>query len=60
MTIGEMNKWTQRFLQIIGGAQVYKQQRLEQMKRDLDQAYRGKQVDPFALQMYAAVIEEMG
>lgn len=59
MTFGEMLRWTQRFNQIIGGAQCLKQKRLEQLKSDLDLAYANQNIDHYALRVYAAVVEEL-
>lgn len=58
MTFGEMNSWTQRFLQIIGAAQCLKNSRLENMKNDLELAYPGLE-NIHAAQMHSAVAEEM-
>lgn len=59
MTFGEMNSWTQRFLQIIGAAQCLKEQRLKNLRDDLVQAYEGKKFDPFAGYLFAAISEQV-
>lgn len=58
MTFGEMNRWTKRFLQIIGAAQCLKNNRLENMKNDLELAYPGLQ-DTHAARLHSAVLEEL-
>lgn len=60
MTFGEMQKWTNRFNQIIGGAQCMKNRRLSQMRDDLAMASEGKKFDPYYGFLYAALTEEMG
>lgn len=58
MTVGEMNKWTKRFNQIIGAAQCLKSNRLENMRKDLELAYPGLK-NEHAAQMHSAVLEEL-
>lgn len=60
MTFGEMRGWTERFNQIIGGAQCLKDKRLRNLLNDLIEAYEGQRFDPFAGFMFATIIEEMG
>jgi hypothetical protein len=59
MKFGEMQIWTERFNQIIGGAQTFKKNRLYLLRDDLIQAYEGKRFDPFAGLLFAAITEEM-
>ena len=56
ITFGEMQALTERFNQIIGGAQTLKEKRLRQMRRDLIELAK---TDDFALQMWFAVDEEI-
>lgn len=65
MTFGEMRKWTERFNQILGGAQTLKDKRLAQLMTDLEQAYsipilndeEWNKRNPFVYQLYRAVSE---
>ena len=65
MTVGEMLKWTERFNQILGGAQCLKDKRLAQLMSDLEQAYgipilndeEYNRENPFVVQLYRAVSE---
>jgi len=65
MTVGEMLKWTERFNQILGGAQCLKDKRLAQLMTDLEQAYsipilnneEWNTRNPFVYQLYRAVSE---
>ena len=65
MTVGEMLKWTERFNQILGGAQCLKDKRLAQLMTDLEQAYNipilndeeYNRENPFVVQLYQAVSE---
>lgn len=65
MTVGEMLKWTERFNQILGGAQTLKDKRLAQLMTDLEQAYDipilnnedYNRENPFVVQLYRAVSE---
>lgn len=65
MTVGEMLKWTERFNQILGGAQCLKDKRLAQLMSDLEQTYNipilnnedYNRENPFVVQLYRAVSE---
>ena len=65
MTFGEMRKWTERFNQILGGAQTLKDKRLANLMTDLEQAYgipilrdqEFEKENPFVVQLYRAVSE---
>lgn len=65
MTTGEMRIWTERFNQILGGAQCLKDKRLAQLMTDLERAYsipvlnneEYNQKNPFVVQLYRAVSE---
>ncbi len=57
MTTGQMLKWTHRFNQILGAAQIFKQKRLNSMMNDLVIAYDAQ--DDYARCMYLAILEEM-
>lgn len=65
MTTGEMRIWTERFNQILGGAQTLKDKRLAQLMTDLEQAYNipilnnedYNRENPFVYQLYRAVSE---
>ena len=65
MTFGEMRQWTERFNQILGGAQCLKDKRLAQLMTDLEQAYNipilnnedYNRENPFVVQLYRAVSE---
>lgn len=65
MTVGEMLKWTERFNQILGGAQCLKDKRLAQLMTDLKQAYNipilndeeYNRENPFVVHLYRAVSE---
>lgn len=59
MTFGEMNEWTKRFNQIIGGSQKLKNERLYNMREDLILAYEGKKFEPFSGLLFAAITTEM-
>ena len=65
MTVGEMLKWTERFNQILGGAQTLRDKRLANLMTDLEQAYdipilndeEYNRKNPFVVQLYRAVSE---
>lgn len=65
MTFGEMRKWTERFNQILGGAQCLKDKRLASLMTDMEQAYgipflndeEYNRKNPFVIQMYRAASE---
>lgn len=65
MTFGEMRQWTERFNQILGGAQTLKDKRLANLMTDLEQAYdipilndeEYSRKNPFVVQLYRAVSE---
>ena len=65
MTFGEMKAWTERFNQILGGAQCLKDKRLANLMTDLEQAYdipilndeEYNRKNPFVVQLYRAVSE---
>ena len=65
MTFGEMKAWTERFNQILGGAQCLKDKRLANLMTDLEQAYSipilndedYNRENPFVVQLYRAVAE---
>ena len=57
MKFGEMKKWTERFNQIRGAAQIFKYQRLDIMLNDLALAHGPN--DFYARQMYLAIMDEM-
>lgn len=65
MTFGEMRQWTERFNQILGGAQCLKDKRLAQLMTDLEQAYNipilndeeWNKRNSFVYQLYRAVSE---
>lgn len=65
MTFGEMRIWTERFNQILGGAQCSKDKRLAQLMTDLERAYdipilndeEWNKRNPFVYQLYRAVSE---
>lgn len=65
MTFGEMRQWTERFNQILGGAQTLKDKRLAQLMTDLERAYdipilnneEWNKRNPFVYQLYRAVSE---
>ena len=65
MTFGEMRIWTERFNQILGGAQTLKDKRLANLMTDLEQAYdipilndeEYNRKNPFVVQLYRAVSE---
>jgi len=65
MTTGEMRIWTERFNQILGGAQTLKDKRLAQLMTDLERAYsipflndeEYNQKNPFVVSLYRAVSE---
>ncbi|HLS61509.1 MAG TPA: hypothetical protein VK044_10285 [Virgibacillus sp.] len=59
MTIGEMQKWTQRFNRIVQADPYFKNNRLSNMKNDIELAYPGLQ-DGHAAELHEAVLEEMG
>lgn len=65
MTVGEMLQWTERFNQILGGAQTLKDKRLANLMTDLEQAYgipilrdqEFEKENPFVVQLYRAISE---
>ena len=65
MTVGEMLKWTERFNQILGGAQTLRDKRLAQLMSDLEKAYNIPSLNDeewnkrnqFVYQLYRAVSE---
>ena len=65
MTVGEMLGWTERFNQILGGAQTLRDKRLAQLMTDLEQAYdipilndeEYNRENQFVVQLYRAVSE---
>jgi len=65
MTFGEMRKWTERFNQILGGAQTLRDKRLAQLMSDLEKAYNIPPLNDedwnkhnlFVYQLYRAVSE---
>lgn len=59
MTFGEMQKWTERFNQILGGAQCLKQKRLKSLRADFIAANVGKKYDPYAGRFFIAITEEI-
>lgn len=59
MTAGEMNKWTKRFNQILGGAQCLKQKRLRSLFRDFALAYFDKANDYHVQKFTYAIFDEV-
>lgn len=61
MTFGEMRKWTERFNQILGGAQCLKQKRLQQLIKDIEESYvtYGPNQDVFAASLESSIWEEL-
>lgn len=57
MTVEDMKKLTDRFMQIKGGAQTLKNKRLEALLEDIVLLF--PKSDKFAGQMYAAICQEM-
>lgn len=65
MTVGEMLQWTERFNQILGGAQALRDKRLAQLMSDLEKAYnipplndeKWNKRNQFVYQLYQAVSE---
>lgn len=59
MTFGEMNKWTKRLNQILGGAQCLKQKRLRQLFQDFALAYLDKADDDHVQKFTYAIFDEV-